>query len=145
MKRKILKEHSNFATGSSVFSFQNKYGKFCGWAWCNPEDMEHYSQYAGTRYAEIRAMEQYALFRLKQEKIKLQTIKNLLKDIEYDKKCSTEKNSRLMRRIKIKLRDYSQTVEDWNNLYEHLSTAIEIQDEERQKILNRTNKEKELS
>lgn len=141
MKRKILSATSDADIGFSLFGFQNKYGCFYGTADCSPEDLETFSAYAGERYAEIRAMAQFAKLRLSQEKIKLNTIKNLLKDMEYDQKCNTESHNPYIHRIRIKLRDYSQSVEDWQNLYSHLRESVKIQDEQRQKILNRTKKE----
>ncbi len=139
MKNKIIKE--NVFDGVYILTIQNKYGKYSGRAYCSPEDMKDYSDFCGARYAEIRANAAFAKDRLKQEKIKLKTIQNLLKDIEYDNKCNEDYNPYL-HRIKIKLRDYSQSVEDWQNLYNYLNTAVAIQDEARQKILARAKEEK---
>ena len=142
MKNKILFTETH-PDGFSIFGMQNKYGVYYGEAICCPEDMETYSKFCGARYAEIRANAAFAKSRLKQEKIKLKTIQNLLKDIEYDNKCN-EKYNPYLHRIKIKLRDYSQSVEDWQNLYNHLCEAVKVQDQTRQKILQRTRKEKNL-
>ena len=145
MKRKIINAEHNAETGHSNFVFQNKYGVFHGHSVCSPDDMDNFSAFAGERYAELRAVAEYAKLRMTQEKIKLQTIQNLLKDIDYDSKCNIMEGAYILRRIKIKLRDYTQSVEDWTNLYKHLQDSVKIQDEQRQKILNRTKKENNLS
>lgn len=101
--------------------------------------MENYSQFAGERYALLRADKAFAKFRLKQEKIKLQTIQNLLKDISANVKYTPE-NESIIRRIKLKLRDYSQSVSDWENLYNFYEPEIQHQDAIRQDILNKVKK-----
>lgn len=139
---KIISSWSNSDSGMSSVSIQNKYGIFHGMSFCAPEDLDSFSPYAGERYAENRAAASYAKFRYKQEIIKLKTIQNLLKDIENDSKCSAEENKYTIRRLKLKLRDYSQSASDWKNLAYYLNKSIKTQDEERQKILLRTKKKK---
>lgn len=140
MKNKILHESAHVETGVSRCVIQNKYGKFSGYAYFNEnDDKDTFSQYAGIRYAEIRATIKFVKLRLKQEKIKLNTIKNLIKDIEYN--CPEAKeNNKLMRRINLKLRDYSQSVAAWENLHDYLLTSVDRQAEERDKILSRSSK-----
>lgn len=140
MKNKIIHESAHPETGVSRCIIQNKYGKFSGYAWFNDEDdVSTFSQFAGIRYAEIRATEKFAKYRLKQERIKLNTIKSLIKDIDHN--CPEAKeNNKLMRRINLKLRDYTQSVNDWENLYTYLRSAVNKQVEEREKILSRSNK-----
>lgn len=146
MKSKIIKSYLDKKTGLSIVVIQNKYGKFYGYAQCSPEDMETYSQFAGERYATLRAYKSFAKFRLKQEKIKLKTIENLIKDIEYD----TSNNHvpffnfiTPMRKIRLKLRDYKQSVADWENIYNFYEQEIKNQDEERQAILKRAKAKKD--
>ncbi len=135
MKNKIINSTVDEKTGICTVTIQNKYGQFTGTAKCCPEDINEFSMYAGTRYAEIRAAAAFAKERLKEEKIKLKTIQNLKKDFEHN-------NISLLKReqhfINLKLRDYNQSISDWENLYEHLSHAVKEQDEERQKVLSRT-------
>lgn len=140
MKNKIVSSHSNPNTGYSSITIQNKYGRFYGSAFCCEEDMKNFSKFAGDRYAEIRASLSFTKFRLKQEKVKLKTIQNLYKDICNNPKCENDKAT--LRCVKLKLRDYTQSVSDWQNLCEYLSTSIKKQDEERQAILSRTKKDK---
>ena len=140
MKNKIIRSRSDEKSGVSFITIQNKYGIFHGYAFCCDEDKENFSKYAGDRYAEIRASLEFSKLRLKQEKIKLKTIQNLYKDICNNPKCENDKAT--LRCVKLKLRDYSQSVSDWENLCEYLSTSVKKQDEERQSILSRTKKDK---
>lgn len=145
MKSSIVNEYHNKESGLSMLTIQNKYGIFYGSSLCHKDDMENYSEFVGLRYAEIRADMKFAQVRLKQEKIKLQTVENLLKDINYSAKCRDEICPEVMRKIRLKIRDYTQSVEDWKNLYEHLRTAVDKEDKKRQKIINRTKEIKEES
>ncbi len=138
MKNKIISSSSNKDSGISRITVQNKYGKFDGLAFCHPNDVDNFSMFAGERYAEARAAAKFAKTRLKQEKIKLKTIQNLVKDIEYGPYTSMEYLDKKVRRlINIKLRDYSQSVEDWNNYYTYLQTAVKHMDEQRQELLSK--------
>lgn len=126
-----------------MVTIQNKYGKFYGYAQCSPEDMENYSQFAGERYATLRAYKSFAKFRLKQEKIKLKTIQNLIKDIEYDLKNNHKPLISFditLKKVRFKLRDYKQSVEDWENIYNFYEQEIKKQDEERQTLLKKYKK-----
>ena len=143
MKSKIISSYLNKDNGYSRVTIQNKYGEFKGYAFCHPDDMKEYSQFAGERYATLRAYKSFAKFRLKQEKIKLKTIQNLIKDIEYDFNhnndfLTVDENSSIpYKKIKIKLRDYKQSVEDWENIYNFYEQEIKNQDNERQALLKR--------
>lgn len=135
MKNKIIKESYDKKTGVCKITIQNKYGHFTGEAKCCPEDMDQFSIFAGSRYAEIRAAAKFAKFRYNQEKIKLQTIQNLIKDLKHrDIFIPLD----IQRTLKLKLRDYSQSMSDWQNIYTYLEDTIKDQDKERQKILLRT-------
>ena len=136
MKNKIIDSNSDKNSGVSRITIQNKYGNFKGSAFCHPDDMDNFSMFAGERYAEVRAAANFAKTRLKQEKIKLKTIQNLVKDIEYGPYTSMEGLDKKVRKlINLKLRDYSQAVEDWNNYHIYLQTAVKHMDEQRQELL----------
>ncbi len=142
MKGKLITSHTE--DGCSFASYQNKYGTFYGTAKTCPEDMSTFSSLAGEKYAAMRAQAEFAKFRYKQETIKLETIKNLIKDIDHDPKCASADADLkpIMRHIHLKLRDYTQSVSDWKNLYEYVEEEIANADELRQTILNRANKNK---
>ena len=144
MKEKIIKSYSNEDTGVSVVTIQNKYGKFYGMAFCHPDDMENFSAFAGERYAETRARAAFADFRYKQEKIKLQTIQNLIKDIDSGSGTSMEyMPEEYRRKINLKLRDYTQSVEDWKNLSNYLIQNVKQSDKLRQELLEKCAKNKQ--
>lgn len=102
--------------------------------------MPNYSEFAGERYALLRAEKEFAKLRLKQEKIKLQTIQNLIKDINYTIDIEELEKNPIMHRINLKLRDYTQSVSDWENLYNYYEPEIRHQDAIRQDILSRGKK-----
>lgn len=143
MKKKILEEVvCPVGEGASGYvTFQNKYGIFSGKSEFNmvKEDFKNFSRFVAIRYAEIRAELKFAQFRLKQEKIKLRTIQSLKKDLEVNNITPDKKT---LRRINLKLRDYSQSVSDWSNLCNHLKNAVQEQDKQREEILSRSRKDK---
>lgn len=140
MKNKIVDYFSDKDNGLTGIVIQNKYGHFYGGTKFNPKDnKDTFSSFAGSRYAEIRAGEKFARFRYKQEKIKLKAIQDLMNDIKRNCPEEIEKNPKLMRRINLKLRDYTQSVEDWDNLSNYLKESVSKQVEEREKILSRSN------
>ena len=100
MKTKIIDEYFDNYTGISRVKIQNKYGHFTGFAHYNKEKeeegkdlLEHetlFSCYQGARIALVRAHIKFAKSRLKEEKIKLKAIKNLLKNIYHDEDFDIE-------------------------------------------------------
>ena len=103
--------------------------------------MEHFSVHAGSRYAEIRANEEYAKFRYNLAKNKLTALKEVkheLKQLSYN---STDDVKKVERQLNLKIRDYTESMQNWENLYKYLGTRVNKLDEEREKILNRTKKD----
>lgn len=145
MKSKIIHSTIDKQSGVTSVIIQNRFGQFTGWSECHPDDMEDFSAFAGERYAEIRANQKYIKHRLKQEKIKLKAIENLIKEIETDNKCKKplENKSPIMRHVYIQYRNYKQSVEDWENLDKHLNKLISKLDKERQDILKKYSKDKD--
>lgn len=142
MSSKVVKSVNYDNLGFNSVTIQNKYGQFTGYAWCCDEDMANgkYSMYVGQRYAETRARQAFAKFRWKQEKVKLKTMQNLYKDLLNDPKCADDKS---LRYVQIKVRDYTESVENWGNLYHYYKRSIKEQEEMREKILNRAKEEKD--
>lgn len=140
MKNKVIKESYDKETGVCRITIQNKYGHFTGEAKCCPEDMDQFSTFTGSRYAEIRAAANFMKYKAKEEKIKLKAIQNLKKDLEhyYAGSYPYAIPSKVLRFINLKLRDYTQAISDWENLYHYLEDTIKDQDKERQKILLRS-------
>lgn len=139
MKYKIVEEHYDELKREYSITIQNKYGRFTGKAYCRRDDI--YSVYTGARYAEMRATIAFAKFRYNQEKVKLNTVKNLYKDLTYNGYLA-QMNQKAIHAVNIKIRDYSQSMQNWKNLYEYLEKRIPELDKEREKILERANKDK---
>ena len=143
MREKILEEEVYLPEegGTGYFCFQNKYGIFEGQSFFNleEENVKNFSKFVAIRYAEVRARLSFAKMRLKQEKIKLQTIQSLKKDILNNVENPDKK---VLRRINLKLRDYTQSISDWDNLCSYLEKAISTQEKEREEILSRSKKDK---
>lgn len=139
MKYKIIEEQYDELKREYSITIQNKYGRFTGKAYCRRDDI--YSVYTGARYAEIRATIAFAKFRYNQEKVKLNTVKNLYKDLTYNGYLA-QMNQKAIHAVNIKIRDYSQSMQNWKNLYEYLEKRIPELDKEREKILERANKDK---
>ena len=140
MKNKVVNETYDSQSGICTVTIQNKYGHFTGKAKCCPEDMKNFSTYAGSRYAEIRASIKYAKFRLKQEKIKYQTIDNYLKDclvIENELGYDMSYNHYINHALNLR-KVYQNNIKHWEEIVNLLSNSISLQDEERQKVLNRS-------
>ena len=66
-------------------------------------------------------------------------MQNLIKDIANTVDYMKEDDP-VMRRINLKLRDYSQSVQDWQNLYDFYEPEIRHQDTIRQDILSKVKK-----
>lgn len=138
MSNKIIASTSDEKTGFSRVTIQNKYGHFTGTAFFNPdEDISTFSHYAGERYAENRAYAKFAKFRYEQEKIKLKTIQNLVHDLEVNNCLFEYIPKKISRRINLKLRDYSQSVENWKNLYLFMEDKTKEEIKQREKILKK--------
>ena len=143
MSNKIVKSYSNKEAGFSTVTIQNKYGHFTGNSICQEEDMSNFSSLAGQRYAEISAFIQYCDFRYKQEKLKYDTMLKLQNDINYLQLSLAEQkaSNKVLRKVKLKIRDYHNSMEDWKNLSTHLKQLILKQDKDRQEILLRVKKD----
>ena len=143
MKDKIINSFIDEETGISRIVIKNKYGEFCGFAFCNEKDKPTFSKYVGARYAEIKANMEFYKFRIKQEKIKLKAIKDLEKDIKHNiSSLDSPEQKAIMRRINLAKRDYTDRISCYQNLYDFLVDYIPKIDAERHEILNRKKKDK---
>lgn len=107
-------------------TIQTKEGKFIGWSHCHPNDK--FSIYAGTRYAERRAVAAWARHKAVLARLQLRTVQNLKKDF---------KDKPIPRELKLKIRDYSKEVEYWTKTAHDLEEAITLDDKQRSDILTR--------
>lgn len=132
---KIIKENTDIDTGISTVTIQTKYGHFTGTAKCKPEDI--CSNYAGIRYATMRAHIKYCNYMKKRAKIQLETILNLKKDISF---CGYKCPPKITKAINLKLRDYTAAVNLWEIHAELLEEQIQKLAEERDRILEQYKK-----
>lgn len=141
MKTKIVDESFDENTGLTTVTIQNKYGHFTGVAQCHFDD--DYSMFQGERIAVTRANIEFCKFRIKQEKAKLLA----LKDIYIDRSLEGDYNSflanyKVRHSIYKNEKRYKKTIEQYQNSISILKNSIKLMDEERQNVLNRSNKNK---
>ena len=128
-------------TGESTVALSDKNGVYIGTAKLHPQDKEFASEYAGCRLAQKRAWIQYLQRQLRIKKIQLKTIKNLIKDINLN--CNSI-DPKIQRRFNLKLRDYTNEIQELTNninlLNEEIKKDIKIRDSliERTKIAKNT-------
>lgn len=89
MKWKL--KYSNFdeETGISKVIISTSLGDFEGQSYLHEEDRDIMSQFTGCRYAELRAVMKFARAKIRNQQIKVSTLKNLIENLEkinnYDK------------------------------------------------------------
>ena len=116
-------EHEDF----TLVTLQNKYGKYFGVSNLQEEDRPYASKIIGGNYAECHAHASYIKERLKDAKLQLKTMQNLKKDFEYS-------NLEVPRPVKLKIRDYTQQVDDLTNYLEYLRNYVKESDKARAKL-----------
>lgn len=127
MKTKIIYEDFNKEIGTTLVTIQNKYGHFTGEAHCHPDD--EYSMFQGERIAVIRANIKFCKHRIIQEKAKIKALKEL-------------ETSFFNRTLYNKIKECQKNIENYKTSIIILKDSIKKIDEERQKILLRSNKNK---
>lgn len=132
MKTKIVDEKFDEITGVTTVTIQNKYGHFTGSAYCHPDDS--YSMFQGERIAVTRANIKYLKRRISLEKAKLKALndfdRNYFVYFVYSYQWQTLKKR------------YEKNIQDFNDSIYILKDSIKKMDEERQKILLRSKKNK---
>lgn len=123
LKLKSTNEYGNI----TIVTLQNKYGQYSGMSICKDEDLDKKSHIIGGNYAECKAQIAYIQERLKTIKLQLQTVLNLKKDFIYS-------NLEVPRPVKLKIRDYSQQVEDLTNYLQYLKQYIPNAEKQRDKL-----------
>lgn len=125
MSYKVINETIDKQTGISRVTIQTKEGKFTGTSACYPDDI--FSSFAGIRYAEKRAVAAWCKYKAKTAKIQLQTIDNLIKDLQYQ-------DLSIPRYIKLKVRDYSNDIKYWTKAAKTLEDSVTKEDKTREDI-----------
>lgn len=125
MSYKVINEFANKEQNYCMVTIQTKEGKFSGYSICSPEDT--FSTFAGIRYAEKRAVAAWCKHKARTAKIQLQTIDNLIKDLQYQ-------DLPVPRYIKLKVRDYSNDIEYWTKAIKTLEDSVTKEDKTREDI-----------
>ena len=135
---KFLYGYFNEDTKESVVSLADKYGVYTGYAKLHPNDEQNASEYMGCEIAEQRAWIKALQNRRRRAKIKLNTIKDLMKDIDLNYKDFID--LKLKRRFSLKIRDYTNEIQNINNEIKEIQQDIKKRIEIRDQILRKKDK-----
>lgn len=126
---KFLKGDFFKSSGVSYVTIADKYGKYTGYATLHDDDKEFASKFTGCRLAEQRAYIRLLEANIKRNKIMLKAIRDLKKDMELNCK---DINPAILRRINLKLRDYSKEIaynkDKIAEIKTNIKKSIEIKD-----------------
>jgi hypothetical protein len=125
MKYKLEKVDFDKETGISYVLIKTPIGNFDGYCKLHEEDRDIISNFFGCKIAETRARVKYLKALIQKQKIKVETLENLVNNIEkingYEKDCA---EARFVRKnYFIELEKYNrmkETVTDVNDLVHHL-------------------------
>lgn len=141
MKYKIVDEYFNKKTGISYVEIQTKYGNFLGKSYCSTED--DFSEFQGERIALIRAFINFYKYRISLEKIKYNTVSNILKDFYFNPQADPLVFCEKTYYHVEKERDrYLKNIRFFENAIKECKKAIKDVDDERQRILLRSKQNK---
>ena len=124
---KFLYGYFDQETGKSTVALADKYGTYIGQAQLHPNDKENASKYAGCSIAERRAQIKALRNKRRRIKIKIKTIKEILKDVENEK-------------INIKLRYYTKELNNINEEIDQIRKNIQERIKIRNDIINKRTK-----
>lgn len=133
---KFLYGYFDQKTGESVVGLADKYGTYTGQAKLHPEDKKYASKYTGCNIAQARAKIKALKSRRYRNKIKINTIKDIAQDIELN----TDNNSKVNKRLNIKLKNYNKEIKDIDKEIEEIKEHIRQRLEIRNKIIKKTKK-----
>ena len=135
---KFLYGYFDQKTGKSTVALADKYGKYIGQSKIHPEDKNNSSEYMGCEIAQRRAWIKALQNKRYRAKIKLNFIKNLIKDIDTNYEGIL--HFKLKRRFNLKIRDLSNEIKDINNQIEQIKTDIKKRIELRDILIKKINK-----
>jgi len=139
MRNKMLCSSYNPDTGESLVVIRNRYGDFFGSAQLHPEDKPFESQFAGCRYAEMRAYISCTKHRIVEAKAQVKAIENLEKTLmgkrDYNPKSMEAK---LIRKRKYELKAEQKKLKQ---LLEDIKRALKEQMNARDEFNRRFSKE----
>lgn len=137
---KFLYGYFHPQTGESVVALADKNGVYTGQARLHPDDKDYASEFAGCRLAERRAWIQYLRKECRRKQIMLNTIKDLMKDIDIN--CDCYIDPKVKRRFNLKLRDYSNEISEFKEAINTLQTETAKDIKFRDELIERTKKAK---
>ena len=141
MKTKIIDETFDEKSGLTTVTLQNKYGHFTGIARCHPDD--EYSMFQGERIAVTKANIKFLEFRIKQTKIMIKSIYDFVGDYKWHFITNPIiLDDPLFDHAALKIINYKKDIENYKTSIEILKNSIKLMDEERQKVLQRSKKNK---
>lgn len=135
---KFLYGYFDQSTGESIVALADKYGTYIGQAKLHPDDKNNASEYMGCGIAQRRAWIKALQNRRRRAKIKLNTVKDLMKDIHLNYQGLLHYG--LKRRFNLKIRDYSNEIKDINNQIEQIKDDIKKRIKIRNDLIEKINK-----
>lgn len=126
IQMKTINSDYNSATGRSEVTVSTDLGLFTGYAYLHPDDEYIKSNYAGCRYAEMRAGIKYMKEKVKITKYQLQPLKRIYNDLSQKKYYNKNNNGfKMLEKEIYKLEDDIETYKNnIKTLTERLQKAI---------------------
>ena len=137
---KFLYGYFHPETGESIVALANKSGTYIGQAKLHPDDKDNGSEYAGCRIAEGRAWIKYYKQEKRRCREKLETIKNLYKDIYRN--CSKQTAQEVEHRFNLQIKYYTEKLTESKEIIKEIEKQLKNSIEVRDNIINKKEKVK---
>lgn len=137
---KILYGYFNQKTGESTVTLADKYGTYTGYAKLHPNDKANASRYTGCNIAEGRAWIKALKKQKYRETIKINTIKNLMKDININCNNLLQSNNQLNKRFNLQLKNHINNINTINDQIKFIKQQTQERLKIRNQILQQKNK-----
>ena len=122
MKWKIAEAFFDEQSGISHVEISTELGNFKGVSYLHEDDKDIASHFEGCRYAELRALTKYLKAKIRNQKIKVDTIKNLITNMEhlYNYAENTPEARFVRKQYFLELQRYNNLKEILNKIQERL-------------------------
>ena len=141
IKIKTIMSDYNQDTGLSKVTIATDLGQFTGYAKLHPEDKEIASNYAGCRYAEMRATIKYMKAKRRIAEYKLEPLNRIYNDLKSSKNFN--ENNKGVKILQKQIYLLEDEKESFKNNVRSLESALSLAIEERPKIIEQMKKRKE--
>lgn len=141
IKIKTIMSDYNQDTGLSKVTIATDLGQFTGYAKLHPEDKEIASNYAGCRYAEMRATIKYMKAKRRITEYKLEPLNRIYNDLKSSKNFN--ENNKGVKMLQKQIYLLEDEKESFKNNVRSLESALSLAIEERPKIIEQMKKRKE--